>query len=347
VQPAFHKERLAAFAGVMAHHTGGMLHRWAVLAARGEAVDVAAEMMRLTLTVVCHALFGLDVLGDTRDAGRAITTAIRLTNERFSALVDLPTALPTRRNLRFVLARRVLVRLVDDIIATRRRAAPREDLLGLLMDARDAEGGDGLGDRELRDEVMTMLLAGHETTANALSWALFLLARAPAADRKLHEESAAVLGRGAPTLEDLPRLRYATLVHQEAMRLYPPAWIMGRQAIAADSFGPFEVPPGATVSLCPWLLHRDVRYWADPERFDPERFAPEVSSGRPRFSYFPFAAGPRMCIGNGFAMMEMQIVLAMVAARHRLELVAGRPVEAEPSVTLRPRRGIWMTIHPR
>jgi cytochrome P450 len=148
-------------------------------------------------------------------------------------------------------------------------------------------------------------------------------------------------------VEDLPRLRYAALVHQEAMRLYPPAWIIGRQAIAADSFGPFEVPAGAAVSLSPWLLHRDGRYWQDPERFDPERFAPEASSGRPRFAYFPFAAGPRMCIGNGFAMMEMQIVLAMVAARYRLEPAPGRPVEAEPSVTLRPRSGIWMTIHPR
>jgi cytochrome P450 len=214
------------------------------------------------------------------------------------------------------------------------------------MGARD-EGGAGLGDDELRDEVMTMVLAGHETTANALSWALYLLSGAPEIDRRLHEESARVLGRREATLAHLPGLEYAARVNQEAMRLYPPAWIFGREAILADTFGAFRVPAGATIGIAPWLLHRDPRFWRDPERFEPDRFLPQESAARPRFAYVPFAAGPRMCIGSAFAAMEMQIVLAMIASRYRLELVPERPVEIEPSVTLRPRNGMWMTVAPR
>jgi cytochrome P450 len=242
---------------------------------------------------------------------------------------------------------RVLERLVREIIAARRAGPPGSDLLGMLMEARDADTGDALGDEELRDEVMTMVLAGHETTANALSWAFHLLSLAPPVERRLHEESASVLGERAAAFEDLPRLELAARVYQEAMRLYPPAWAFGREAIEPDSFGGIPVPAGAAVTVCPWLLHRDPRWWEDPEGFDPDRFAPQPEKVRPRYAYVPFAAGPRMCIGNGFAMMEMQLVLAMVTARYRLDLVPWRAVEVEPSVTLRPRSGIWMTLHPR
>ncbi len=346
-QPAFHKERLAGFAAIMSQHTAAMLDRWAEPAARGEPVDVAAEMMRLTLTVVGHALFGLDLLGKADDAGRALTAALRITNERFYSLVYLPASIPTPRNLRFSRAIKVLDRVVNEVIAARRAGDARPDLLGMLMEARDAESGEALTDEELRDEVMTMVLAGHETTANALSWAFRLLSLAPPVERRLHEESAGALGGRVATIEDLPRLEIAARVHQEAMRLYPPAWVFGREAIAADAFGGVRIPAGAAVSVCPWLLHRDPRWWEDPEGFDPDRFAPGAAKARPKYAYVPFAAGPRMCIGNGFAMMEMQMVLAMVAARYRLDLVPGRPVELEPSVTLRPRGGIWMTVHPR
>lgn len=345
-QPAFHRERLAAFAGIMAHHTGALLDRWADPAARGAPVDVAADMMRLTLTVVGHALFGFDLLTGADEARQAFTRALRITSDRFFALLYLPPWVPTPANLKFGRAMRVLDGLVDEVIAARRGRPPREDLLGMLMEARDAEGGAGLSDEELRDEVITMVLAGHETTASALSWALYLLSSARESDRRLHRESAAVLGGRDATVGDLPRLEYAARVNQEAMRLYPPAWIFGREAIAADAFGDVQVPAGATVSICPWLLHRDARFWADPERFDPDRFLPGVAV-RPRYAYVPFAAGPRMCIGNAFATMEMQIVLAMVASRYRLELVPGQPVQVEASVTLRPRSGIWMTVVPR
>ncbi len=344
-QPAFHKERLAGFVEVMAHHTGALLERWAAVAARGAPVDVAADMMRLTLTVVGHALFGSDLLDRAARTGRALTTALRITNERFFALLYVPPWVPTPRNLRFARALRVLDGLVNEIVSARRGQPPRPDLLGMLMAARDEEGGAKLGDRELRDEVMTMVLAGHETTANALSWAFYLLAQDPEVDARLHAECAAVLRGGAVRLEDLPRLGFAARVNQETMRLYPPAWIFGREAIAADAFGATRVPAGAAVSICPWTLHRDPRFWSAPDRFDPDRFLSDA--GRPRHAYVPFAAGPRMCIGHAFASMEMQVVLSMIADRFRLALVPERPVRAETSVTLRPRSGIWMTLHPR
>ncbi len=344
-QPAFHRERLSGFVEVMAHHTAALLDRWSEAAARGAAVDVAADMMRLTLTVVGHALFGSDLLGRAERTGQALTTALRITNERFFALVYLPPWLPTPRNARFARALRVLDELVNEIVSARRGQPPRPDLLGMLMAAHDEEGGGKLSDQELRDEIMTMVLAGHETTANALSWALFLLARAPEVDARLHGECSAVLAGREVRLEDLPRLGLAARVNQESMRLYPPGWIIGREAIRPDTFGATRVPAGAAVSICPWLLHRDPRFWSDPERFDPDRFLSD--GGRPKYAYLPFAAGPRMCIGNSFASMEMQVVLSMIADRFRLELVPDRPVKAETSVTLRPRNGIWMTLHPR
>jgi cytochrome P450 len=342
-QPAFHKERLAGFVATMSRHTSAMLERWVPAATRGAPLNVAAELMSLTLTVVGHALFGQDILGEAERTGRALTTALRITNERFFSLVYLPPWIPTPKNLRFSAAMRVLDALVNEIIASRRAGSPRDDLLGMLMEARDAEGGGGLTDAELRDEVMTMVLAGHETTANALTWAFHLLAGAPEVERALHQESSRVLQGREVGLEDLPRLELASRVHQEAMRLFPPAWIFGREAVAPDRFGPYSIPAGAAVSISPYLLHRDPRFWEAPERFDPDRFLPAEAARRHKYAYLPFAAGPRMCIGNAFAMMEMQIVLAMVASRYRLVPAPGRPVELDPSVTLRPRRGLWMT----
>lgn len=345
-QPAFHRERLAGFVEIMSRHTAAMLERWAPAAASGEPLDVAAELMKLTLTVVGHALFGKDLLSGAERLGRALTTALRITNERMFAVVFLPPWLPTPKNLRFSEARRVLDAVVHEIIAARRAGAPNDDLLGMLMEAREEGGGGGLTDVELRDEVMTMVLAGHETTANALTWAFHLLAGAPAVERALRDESARVLEGRAVSVEDLPRLDLASRIHQEAMRLFPPAWIFGREALAPDRFGPYAIPAGAAVSISPYLLHRDPRSWDAPERFDPDRFLPAQVARRHKYAYLPFAAGPRMCIGHAFATMEMQVVLAMVSSRYRLTPVPGRPVERDPSVTLRPRRGLWMHVVP-
>jgi cytochrome P450 len=346
IQPAFHREQLAGFTGLMARETSDMLDRWAQPAASGEPVDISAEMMRLTLAIVGRALFGADLLGAADDAGRALTVGLHITARRFWTLLYIPPWIPSPMNLRFNRARRVLDRVVNGIIAGHREGEARQDLLGMLMAARDADTGQGLTDAELRDELMTMVLAGHETSANALAWAFYLLGQSPEEDGRLHQEAAQTLGGRSATLEDLPRLPLAMRVQQEALRLYPPVWSFGREAIGPDVIGRHEIPAGAALTLVPWLLHRDPRFWKEPDRFDPDRFLPEPSAGRPRFAYFPFGGGPRMCIGYAFAGMEIQVALAMVAARYRLEPVASQ-VEPEAGVTLRPRGGLWMRIRPR
>jgi cytochrome P450 len=204
-----------------------------------------------------------------------------------------------------------------------------------------------MSDRQLRDEVMTLFLAGHETTANALTWTWYLLSTHPEIERRLEMELAAGLGGRTPTLADLSQLTYIGMVIQEAMRLYPPAWIIGRNALEADQIGGYDIPAGSTVVLSPYVTHRHPDFWVNPEGFDPERFTPERSRGRPYFAYFPFGGGPRLCLGNNFALLEARLALATVAQRYRLELVPGHPVEPEPLVTLRPRHGLLMTLRPR
>ena len=220
----------------------------------------------------------------------------------------------------------------------------------MLLAARDEETGEGLSDRQLRDEVMTLLLAGHETTAMALAWTFHLLSLHPASRRALEEELGAALGGRPPGLEDLPRLRYTRMVLEEAMRLYPPAWVITRSAEGEDEIGGYRIPAGGIVLVSPYVTHRDPALWENPEGFDPERFAPEHTGGsgeRPRYAYFPFGGGPHLCIGAGFAMMEATIVLGTVAGSLHLDLVPGHPVTVEPLVTLRPSPGIRVTARPR
>jgi cytochrome P450 len=242
-------------------------------------------------------------------------------------------------------------RAVYSIIAERRRGGGvEEDLLALLMEARDEETGAAMDDRQLRDEVITLFLAGHETTANALSWALYLLATHPDVEERLRAELDEVLDAGGgprvPTLEDLPRLTYTKTVVDETLRLYPPAWITNRQAIADDEILGHRIWAGSYVTLSPYVLHRHPGYWDRPEEFDPGRFTPERSAGRPRFAYFPFGGGPRQCIGQSMALVEAQLVLATVLGRYRLRPASDRPVEAQALATLRPRSGLSMIAEP-
>jgi len=240
----------------------------------------------------------------------------------------------------------VLDRVVYDIIETRRRPGQQQDdLLAMLLVARDEETGAGMTDRQLRDEVMTFLLAGHETTAVALTWTWYLLACHPAVAERLRAEIAAAIGSRTPTLEDLPQLRYARMVVEEAMRLYPPVWGFMRQAVGADEVGGFTIPKRSVVTISPYVTHRHPAVWEDPERFDPDRFTPERVRSRPRFAYLPFSGGPRLCIGNEFALMEAQLVVAMTVQRYRLQLVPGTTVELESRLTLRPRGGLPMVAH--
>jgi len=343
-QPAFHRQRIAGFARTMATQTARMLERWRGLAASRRAFDVHAEMMRLTFTIIGEALFSLNLEDGAADMGRALSDALEITQRRFTARLIPPRFLPTPENRRFAAAMNVLDRVVDEIIE-RRRVAPDagNDLLGTLMAARDEETGEAMDNRQLRDEVMTMVLAGHETTANALTFALYLLSRNPAAARRVQQEVREVLQGRTPGMEDLPRLRYTQQVIDESMRLYPPAWVFGREALVDDVILGFRVPRGSSVVLVPYTIHRHPEFWDNPEGFDPERFAPELSQRRHRYAYFPFAAGPRMCIGEGFAKMEMPIILAMVAQRYALHLEPGFELELDPVVTLRPKHGVQVT----
>jgi cytochrome P450 len=342
-QPAFHKERLASFVRTMVSDAAAMLERWSATKESG-SFDVHHEMMRLTLRIVTRTLFSTDSDADADAVGHAMSVAIEHVNEYADALIRIPPWVPTPKNLRFGRARRTLDALVLRIIDERRKAVEKpNDLLSMLMSAQDEETREQMTDRQLRDEVMTLVAAGHETTANALTWAFFLLAQHPDVAERVRAEAHSVLGGRRPSIEDLPRLAFTRSVLEETMRLYPPAWIIEREAMAEDRLGGYRVRRGSVVAMSPFALHRNPRYWERPNEFDPDRFSPARAMARPKYAYLPFGGGPRLCIGNAFAMMEAQIILAMVAAEWSLDLTPGFVVELDPSVTLRPRRGLFMT----
>lgn len=348
IQPAFHRERIAAMAEMMVDSTAALLDRWAVHTRSGRALDAAAEMSKLTLEIVSKALFGTDLGDDTDEFADAVTAAMTYANHLMNHLITPPMFVPTAANRHGKHAIARVDRVVRRIIEQRRsETTPRHDLLGMLISARDAETNQAMDDKQLRDEVVTFLVAGHETTALALSWAWHLLAQHPDAEQRLHAQVDAVLDTNRPTVGDLASLPYARMVIEESLRLYPPAWATSRETRAADTIGGLSVPAPATITLSPYVTHRHPAFWDDPERFDPERFTPERSAQRPELAYFPFGGGPRGCVGKQFAMMEGQIVLAMVARRFRLRSVPGHPVEPNPILTLRPRYGLMMTLEPR
>jgi len=267
-------------------------------------------------------------------------------NRRITSFLDWPISWPTPKNRRLLEARGELHATIARIISARRRErGEHADLLTMLMETRDQETGEAMSDAQLRDEAMTMFLAGHESTANALTWTFHLLSLHPAIGQRLREEIAALGGR-CPTFDDLPRLALCKAIIQESMRLYPPAWSFGRAPTDDDVIGGYRLPAGGLVILAPWATHRHPAFWENPEGFAPERFLADGGVGaRARCAYFPFGAGPRACIGSGFAMAEALLVLATVASRYRLDLVPGHRVEPEPLITLRPRYGMRMTAH--
>ncbi|MFN7973295.1 MAG: cytochrome P450 [Acidobacteriota bacterium] len=347
-QPAFHRDRIAGFGSVFANATLQMLERWEGAAARREPVDVAVEMMRVTLRIVGETLLSTDVSSDAAEVGRALTTVLSHTIASITSIVPWKDKLPTPANFRFREALASLDRVVLGIIAERRRdPTAKSDLLAMLMNARDEETGESMSDRQLRDEVMTIFLAGHETTANALAWTIYLLSRHPDARSALEAEVDGAVTGSAPALPELPSLALTEMTLKEAMRLYPPAWIVGRSAIADDTLSGHTVPAGSFCFMSSYLTHRHPAFWPDPERFDPSRFAPEKVARTHRGAYFPFGGGPRLCIGNSFAMMEAKVILGAIVKRFRLELVPGHPVVPLPMITLRPRHGLPMTLSAR
>jgi cytochrome P450 len=344
-QPAFHRQRLAALGTIMTDAAEELLQQWEPLTDTGRQIDVRAEMMRLAMTVVARALLGGDVSREAETIGHAIDIAIDYTFQRIQSYFDLPGRFPLPSTRRFERARAELDTIVYRIIAERRAdAGDRGDLLSMLLAARDADTGEGMSDTQVHDEVMTIFLAGHETTAVALTWAWYILSRHPQVAERLRAELREVLGGRAPTVEDLPALKYTEMVMQETLRLYPPAWLMTRMGRDDDEIMGYHIPARTPIYLCQYLTHRHPAFWDNPEGVDPERFSPERSVDRPRWAYFPFGGGPRQCIGSAFALMEAQLALATIAQHCRLDLVPGQRIVLDPKITLRPRYGLLMTL---
>jgi cytochrome P450 len=341
-QPAFHRARVASYGETMVRFAEQLVAGWR----DGETRDIHNEMMRLTLQIVGKTLFDADVDHEAREIGKALEAIMEL-NSNFRRVVLTPPWLPTRHNIRAILATRRLNKIIYRIIGER-RASGRDtgDLLSMLLAAQD-EDGSRMNDQQLRDEAMTIFLAGHETTAIALSWTWWLLAQNPLVEKKLHTELDTVLAGRLPQMEDLPRLPYAEKVITESLRLYPPAWGMPRLAIEDVEIGGYKIAKGCGVSMSQWVVHRDARWFEEPLAFRPERWDGELQKRLPRFAYFPFGGGPRQCIGNAFALMEATLVLATIAQKFRFRLVADHPVVPLASITLRPKHGIRVTLEAR
>lgn len=340
--PAFHRERILGYSREMVRYAEQTASRWRP----GEERDMLHEMSQLTMAIVTRTLFGTEVGADADEIGEAVDACIK----EWMALAFRPPftdSWPLPGNLRFRRGIRRLEGLIYEIIRQRRGSGEHpDDLLSLLLKAQDDDGST-MTDKQLRDELITLFGAGHETTAVSLTWIWYLLAKHPEVEERLAGELQTVLGGRGPTMEDLPRLRYTEQVVQESMRLYPAAWIVGREAMADVDLGGVVIPRGTTVFASPWVLHRDGRWFPEPERFDPDRWADGLEKRLPTFAYFPFGGGPRICIGKQFALMEAVLALATIAQRFRFRLVSDQPVALEPLITLRPRGGMRMRIEAR
>jgi cytochrome P450 len=349
VQPAFHRQRVAAYGEAMATYAAQASDRWAARGI-GFSVDMSQEMMRLTLAIVGKTLFDADVEGEAREIGQALTEALHALSRTLLPGGEVLEKLPLPANQRAEEASDRLDATIYRIIRQRRASGEdRGDLLSTLLAARDEDGSDtgGMTDLQVRDEAMTLFLAGHETTANALAWTWTLLAQNPVEERLLHAELDSVLAGRPPTVDDLPNLPYTRMILSESMRLYPPAYVIGRQTLEDYPVRGYVVPAGATVFVSQYVMHRDPRYWFDAGRFDPKRWTADAQARRAKFTYFPFGAGPRVCIGESFAWTEGLLVLATLAQRWQARLVLGHPITPEPLITLRPKFGLRMTLHRR
>ncbi len=354
VQPAFHSKRIEAYAQTMVDYAGAYVDTFR----DGEQRDVAQDMMALTLFIVSKSLFGAGMDEMTADAER-IGTAIHhlqdIADAEFQEPVVLPEWLPIGRNRARRENRAVVDEIIGRLVAERRAVAATAggaiadtgDLLSMLLMAQD-EAGEAMTDREVRDQLLTLFVAGHETTSNALTWTWYLLSQHPGVEARLHAEVDRVLGDRPPGLADLPSLPYTLQVIKEAMRLYPPAWILNVRKAAVDTtLGDYDIPRGTQVWVSPFAMHRRPAFFPDPERFDPDRWTPEREKGLPRYAYMPFGGGPRVCIGNSFAMMEAQLIVAAMARRVRFELAADQEIDLAARVTLSNRTGMRMIVHDR
>ena len=344
-QPAFHRQRIAGYAGTMVHYANRVAGSWQ----DGGVFDISQEMMRLTLAIVGKTLFDADVEQDAREVGEAMSVVMELFDTLTMPFFELLSKLPLPQLRRFDSARTRLDRIIYRLIDERRKAGhDRGDLLSMLLLAQDDEEDSGrMTDAQLRDELLTIFLAGHETTANALTWTWYLLSQHPEVERLLHEELDEVIGSTEPTYEHIGRLKFTELVMTESMRLYPPAWAIGRMTSTQCELGGYSIPAKSLVLMSQYVMHRDTRYYKNPIEFDPGRWSTDFKDSLPQFAYFPFGGGPRRCIGEGFAWMEGILLIATIARQWRFEKVAHHPVAVKPLITLRPRHGMHMVVHAR
>jgi cytochrome P450 len=343
-QPAFHRQRIASYGTAMTDHAVRMRDQWK----EGETLDIHEEMMHLTLEIVAKTLFGADVESETDEIAQALTESVGFFNRFLLPFADLMADLPFPSTLRFKKAKARLEKTIYRMIGERRAGGKDEgDLLSMLLLAQDEEGSGSMTDQQLRDEAMTIFLAGHETTANALTWSWMLLSQHPDVEAKMHAEIDQVLGGRVPEMGDLPTLSYTEKVLAESMRLYPPAWLLGYRAINDYQVGAYRLPAGSVILMSQYVMHHDPRYFPDPFRFDPERWTPEAKLQRPKFSYFPFGGGTRVCIGEPFAWMEGVLLIATLAQRWQLQRVPGDPIVLQPLITLRPKHGMRMVLKRR
>lgn len=342
-QPAFHRERVASYGQVMVDYTNRLTAKWSA----GENRDIHRDMMRLTLEIVVQCLFSADVSTDVDEVGTTLKELVKPFASQATVMWILNNRLPTPAHLRFHALSRKIDRVVYRIISERRASGEDEgDLLSMLLAARDEDGG-RMTDRQLRDEVMTLFLAGHETTALTLAWSWYLLGTHPESEKKFHAELDAVLGGRAPSMADLSRLKYTEQIAKECMRLYPPAYGLGREPINDCEIGGYRVPAGTQVFMFQWATQRDARFFDDPQAFRPERWTEDFVERLPKYAYFPFGGGPRACIGASFAMMEIILCLATIGQKFRLELDSDHPVSIFPAMSLRPRDGIKVVVKDR
>ena len=353
-QPVFHRQHIHSFGEMMTTSTQTMLEsRWQNRVDNSEPLDVHHEMMHLTLVIVAQALFSKDLSDEADDVSQALNFSLEHINKRSLSPIELPESLPTPGNAKFARALKTLDEVIYSLIKERRNSGEtpennRGDLLSMLLHASDIDTGESMSDLELRDEAMTLFLAGHETSANALTWLFYLLAQHVSVADKIRTELNEVLDGRAPSVEDAPKLVYTRQVIDETLRLYPPAWMIGRHSLGTDTLpSGATLPAGTDVSISPYVIHRHQDFWDNPEGFDPERFSKTRSEGRHRFAYFPFGAGPRMCIGNNFALLEMTLAVATIMQSVRLELLSGQTIKPQPSVTLRPKDSVLMRVKPR
>ncbi|MFN6450855.1 MAG: cytochrome P450 [Nostoc sp. EfeVER01] len=347
MQPSFHRQQIAAMVDDMTQLTDQMLERWQKKAA-DTTLDVSNEMLVLTQKILLKTTLSMEADSDTTELIQAWNIIYKFLSDRLWAVIKPPINFPTPKNRQFTQAINTLRTVANNIIQQRKQGnhTAHHDILSMFMSTQD-ESGKGLSDRQLHDQIVGLFSAGFETSAVTLGWIWYLLSKYPTVERQLQAELTTVLAGRTPTFEDLPQLKYTKMVVQEAMRLYPGAWVYARNNLADDCIGGYDIPANSMLLISPFVTHRLPEFWDNPEGFDPERFTPERSADRPRYAYFPFGGGQRQCLGDIFALTEIQLIVAMVCQRFRLNLLPEHPVECQPLLTLQTQKGIMMTLKPR